>query len=78
MSTLSIRLPNSLHKRVRELAEREGVSINQFVSTAVAEKLSALMTEEYLAERAKRGDRRKFDAVLSRVPDVEAKNDDQI
>ena len=78
MSTLSIRLPNSLHKRVRELAEREGVSINQFVSTAVAEKLSALVTEEYFAERARRGDRRKFDSVLSRLPDVEAENNDQL
>ncbi len=41
MSALSLRLPNSLHPRARELAEREGISLNQFVSTAVAEKLSA-------------------------------------
>ena len=46
MSTLSLRLPNSLHDRVRKLAEAEGVSINQFISTAVAEKMSALMTAE--------------------------------
>lgn len=78
MSTLSIRLPNSLHERVRELAKREGVSINQFVSTAVAEKLSALMTEEYLNERAKRGSRKKFEAALSRVPDVEPEDNDRI
>ena len=69
MSTLSIRLTNSVHDRVRELAKREGVSINQFVSTAVAEKLSALMTEEYLA-RAKRGGRRAYDSVLRKVADV--------
>ena len=78
MSTLSIRLPNSLHERVRELAKREGVSINQFVSTAVKEKLSALMTEEYLNERAKRGSRKKFEAALSRVPDVEPEDNDRI
>lgn len=54
MSTLSLRLPESLHKGVREFAEREGISINQFIATAVAEKLAALMTEEYLGERAKR------------------------
>ena len=47
MSTLSLRLPDSLHKGVKELASREGISINQFVATAVAEKMSALMTEEY-------------------------------
>jgi hypothetical protein len=52
------------------LAKREGISINQFVTTAVAEKLSALMTEEYLEARAKRGSRRKFDRALSRVADV--------
>jgi predicted DNA-binding protein len=76
MSTLSLRLPNSLHDRVRKLAEAEGVSINQFISTAVAEKMSALMTNEYLTERAKRGDRALFEAALSRVPDVPAQEDD--
>lgn len=45
MSTLSLRLPDSLHNRVRELAQQDGISINQFISTAVAEKLAALMTE---------------------------------
>ena len=68
MSALSLRLPNSIHARVRELAEREGISINQFVTTALAEKLSALLTEEYLAARAARGTRRKFLAALDRVP----------
>ena len=45
MSTISLRLSESLHKSVREIARREGVSINQLISTALAEKLSALMTE---------------------------------
>ncbi len=67
MSTISLRLPESLHEKARELAKQEKVSINQFVATAVAEKLSALMTEEYLLARAKRGSRRKFEAVLRKV-----------
>lgn len=71
MSTLSLRLPNSLHRQIRELAKREGVSINQLVTTAVAEKMAALMTVEYLAERAARGSRQTFDEILARVPDVE-------
>ena len=71
MSTISLRLPNSLHERVRELARSEGISINQFVATAVSEKMSALLTEEYLSKRAKRGSRTKFDRVLSKVRDVE-------
>ena len=55
MSTLSLRLPGSLHKKVREMAKQDGVSINQFITTALAQKLSALMTVEYLEARAKRG-----------------------
>ena len=67
MSTISLRLSESLHERVRKLAKREGISINQFISTALAEKLSALMTEEYLAKRAKRGDRKKYDRALAKI-----------
>lgn len=78
MSTLSIRLPESLHKRVRELAKKEGVSMNQFIALAVAEKMSALLTVEYLEERAKRGSREKFEAVLAKVPDVEPKEYDRL
>ena len=78
MGILSVRLPDSLHKGVRELAEREGISINQFIATAVAEKLAALMTEEYLDERAQRGSRAKYEAALAQVPDVEAEEYDRI
>jgi hypothetical protein len=78
MSTLSLRLPESLHKHVKELASREGVSINQFIATAVAEKMSALMAEDYLRERAARGSRDKLRAVLARVPDVEPDEHDRL
>jgi hypothetical protein len=70
MSNLSLRLPDSLHVKIRELAEREDISINQFIAIAVAEKAAALLTVEYLEERAKRADAKMFDRVLSRVPDV--------
>lgn len=70
MSALSIRLPESLHKYAKEYAAQEGISVNQLISTALAEKLSALATEDFLELRAKRGSRRKFDAVLAKVPDV--------
>ncbi len=69
MSSISLRLPESLHRQVRELAEREDISINQFIATALAEKMAALMTSEYLSGRAARGSRRKFDRVLSKVRD---------
>jgi len=71
MSTLSLRLPESLHKRLKEISKEENVSINQFIATAVAEKVSALITEESLTERANRGSRNKFTKVLEKVADAE-------
>lgn len=70
MSTMSVRMPNSLHQRLREYAEKDNVSINQFITSAVTEKLAALSTLEYLEARAKRGDRSKFEAALAQVPDI--------
>lgn len=71
MSTLSLRLPESLHKKVRELARTEDISINQLITTALAEKISALMTVEYLETRAARGDRGKFERALAKVREGE-------
>ena len=70
MSTISLRLLDSLHERVRKLAKQDNISINQFVATALAEKMSALLTEEYLAERAKKGSKKKFKAALSKVKNI--------
>ena len=67
MSTLSLRLPDSLHRQIKELAQKEGISINQFASSALAEKIAALMTEDYLNERASRGSREKFERALSKI-----------
>jgi len=78
MGALNLRLPESLHRKLSEVAEREGISINQLINSAVAEKMSALMTEEYLEERAKRASRRKFESVLAKVPDVEPEETDQM
>ena len=78
MSTISLRLPDSLHKQVRKLAEQERVSINQLITLALAEKLSALMTEEYLEERAKRGNRKKFQRAMAKVPKVEPEEYDRL
>jgi hypothetical protein len=75
---MSLRLPESLHRKVRELAEQEGVSINQLVTTALAEKVAALMTVEYLAERAGRGSRKEFERVLANVKDRPAVSGDEL
>ena len=78
MSTISVHLPDSLQQQLRALAERDGISIDQFIATAVAEKVAALMTVEYLRERAKRGSLEKFEAVLAKVPDVEPEPHDRL
>ena len=70
MSNLSLRLPDSLHRKIRQLAEQDDISINQFIATAVAEKTAALLTVDYLEERARRADPKLVDRILSRVPDV--------
>jgi predicted transcriptional regulator len=70
MGSLSLRLPESLHQKLRELAKRDDVSINQFIATAVAEKAAALLTVDYLEGRGQRATTRLVDRVLSRVPDV--------
>lgn len=71
MSTISLRLPNYLHAQVRKVAKQESVSINRLVTLALAEKLSALATEDYLARRASRGSRSKFEQAMAKVADVE-------
>ena len=52
------------------MAKKQKVSINQLINTAVAEKMSALMTEDYLEALARQGDRAAFDRVLANVPAV--------
>lgn len=78
MSAISLRLPEHIHDRVRAMAEREGVSINQFITVALAEKLSALLTEEYLGSRAKRASRAKFSRVLKKIADAEPSESDRL
>ena len=78
MSTLSLRLPDSLHNQIRALAKKEGVSINQLLASAAAEKVAALLTEEYLEERARRASGERFHAVLAKVPRVSPAPEDDL
>jgi len=57
MSALSLRLPKSLRAQLKELAQEEGISVNQIVMLAVAEKVASISTIEYLEKRARRGNR---------------------
>ena len=77
MSTLTVRLPKSLHAKIKELAHAEGISMNQFLVIAAAEKMAALLTEDYLAQEAQQGTRAAFEKVLQAVPHVEPEDDDR-
>ena len=78
MSTLSVRLPDSIHREVRELAKEDGVSINQFISLALAEKVSSLRTVEFLKQRAARGSGAHMLSILDAAPDIEPGESDKI
>lgn len=78
MSTLSVRLPDSLHKQIRELAEHDGISINQFIVSAVAEKTSAFLTKAYLEERGQLSNKDKFAKAMAKVADIEPDKDDRL
>jgi len=69
MGALNLRLPDSIHRHIKEVAKKEGVSINQFISTAVTEKISAIMTEDYLKGRAARAKKHDLRKILAKVPD---------
>jgi len=78
MTALTIRLPNSLHREIKELVKIENVSINQFLTLAAAEKISALRTMAHLRMEARKGSRADFDLFLASVPDVEPMEGDEL
>ncbi|MBT3065423.1 YlcI/YnfO family protein [Rhodoferax sp. U11-2br] len=67
MSQVALRLPDSLHQHAKQLAAQDDASLNQFIVTAVAEKISALNTEAFFQERARRSDQDKAVAALAKV-----------
>ena len=66
-NNVALRLQASLLDEARRVAENEGVALNQFINVAVAEKLSALRTEQYFLERAERGDVGKAKRILKKA-----------
>ena len=78
MSTLNVNIPESLRRRAQSLAQDDGVPLEQFIATALAEKVAVLDADSYIRERAARGSREKFERVLSKVPDVEPEAHDRL
>jgi len=77
VGTLSVRIPDSLHDELKKLSKSDHISINQFIASAVTEKVTALETENYISQRAKLGNKNKFLAVLSKVPNIEPGEQDK-
>jgi hypothetical protein len=65
-SNYALRLPASLKRAVEEFAREDGTTLNQFIVSAVAEKLAALKTADYFAKRAARADFAGFDRLMGR------------
>lgn len=65
-STYPLRLPRSVKAEVERRAKKDGTSVNQFVATAVAEKLAVMNTAEFFAERRTRADFAAFERILQR------------
>ena len=77
-TTYPLRLPRSLKKAVERLSKQEGTSINQFVATAVAEKVSALETAHFFEDRKARADFKAFDKIMKRRGGERPRKDDEI
>ncbi|RHW17039.1 toxin-antitoxin system HicB family antitoxin [Sphingomonas gilva] len=73
-----LRLPRSIKQAVERYAKQDGISMNQFMATAVAEKLSALESARFFEERYERMNLEKFDEIMSRKRGVPPREDDVI
>lgn len=78
MNTITVELPKSLHMKISELSRAEGISANQFLVLAAAEKMSAMLTENFLEQEARKGRREDFDKVMKAVPSKEPEEHDRI
>lgn len=77
-STYPLRLPHSIKAEVERVAKADGISINQFVATAVAEKLSAMNTAAFFAERRAKADFAAFDQIMGRAGGMAPTADDRV
>lgn len=75
---MSIRMPEYIKHTLVDMCQREHISLNQFIMTAIAEKLSALKTADIIEQRAARGSKERFLEALAQVPDTEAEENDKL
>ena len=70
MTALTVRLPNSVQQKVKELALRDEISVNQFIAAAVSEKMASVMTLDYLKLEAAKGSRSGFERFMNLIPNA--------
>ncbi len=70
MTALTIRLPDSVHLKIKELAAKDRISVNQFIASAASEKMASVLTLAHLRSEAKRGKRKDFERFLGAVADA--------
>lgn len=78
MTALTVRLPNPVHQKISELAERYEISVNQFIASAVSEKMASVLTLDYLKSEAAKGQRSDFDYFLGLVPNAPVMAGDEL
>ena len=77
MTALTVRLPNSVHQKIKELAARDDISVNQFIASAAAEKMASVLTLDFLKSEAAKGQRSDFEHFMSLIPDTPAQPGDE-
>ncbi len=77
MTALTTRLPNSVHQKIKELAARDDISVNQFIASAAAGKMASVLTLDYLKSEAASGTRAGFERYLGMVSDAPARVGDE-
>lgn len=78
MSAITLELPNSLHKKLEELARNGGFSVEQFLASAASEKVSAMLQLDFLENEAQLGSQTEFEDYLAAVPNLEPRHPNDV
>ena len=78
MTTISTKIPDALFRQAKTIAEREDITLDQFIALALASQISSWEIGKTFTERAKKGDWEKARQVLANAPDVEPEDNDKL
>ncbi|MEL7224935.1 MAG: hypothetical protein AAF810_10930 [Cyanobacteria bacterium P01_D01_bin.36] len=78
MRTFQAQIPDYLYEHMKAISKKENISIDMIVSMALSGHLTALLTTQYLGERAERGSWQSFQKVLAQVPDIDPEDYDRL